>query len=88
MSSSGSSPTVLADGQYCLAWWAGPCTPVANAAASRARARARCRHRRAALPARGRGPPAGYLAGVSNVLAADRATVSLTGGVLLAVQPG
>jgi hypothetical protein len=29
-----------------------------------------------------------YLAGVSNVLAADRVTVSLTGGVLLAVQPG
>lgn len=39
-------------------------------------------------PLAGEDLPPGTSRGVSNVLAADRATVSLTGGVLLAVQPG
>jgi thiamine pyrophosphokinase len=39
-------------------------------------------------PLAGEDLPPGTSRGVSNVLGADRATVSLTGGVLLAVQPG
>ena len=39
-------------------------------------------------PLAGEDLPAGTTRGVSNEMAADRATVELQGGVLLAIQPG